>query len=313
MNPNTGHWANQNEKTFVLGTRFVYGFFRIFGRFGVQLVLYPVVLFYWLLSRRARQASMEYLANAYAFDPSPFVRKPDWRTSFRHFIQFANVLIDKIAAANAQFPVSRLRYEGTESIIPLLQAGRGGIILTAHMGCLELMQLAASWRESMRITVLVHTRHAERFNAILKQADPQQRVRFLQVTELDPVAAAMLAQRVAEGEYIAIAGDRVAINSKRNAKVAFLGQEAVFPLGPHILSGLLQCPVFYMACLHQTPRSSAYVGVIEAASPGFELPRKQREQVLQTQLSAYVAWLERQVTRAPLDWFNFFPFWHHES
>lgn len=313
MNPDSRHWANQKENTFVLGTHFVYGFFRLFGRLGVQWVLYPVVLFYWLLSRRAREASMDYLLKAYAFDPRSFPHQPTWRTSFRHFIQFANVLIDKIAAANAQFPASQLRHEGAETILPLLQAGKGGIILTAHMGCLELMQLAASWRESMRINILVHTRHAERFNAILKRTDPSQRVRFLQVTELDPATAAMLAERVAQGEFIAIAGDRVAIRSKRNAKARFLGHSAAFPLGPHILSGLLHCPVFYMTCLHSSPSSTSYIGVIELASTGFALPRNQREQVLETQLGAYVAWLERQVARAPLDWFNFFPFWQHES
>lgn len=313
MNRNTEHWANQKENTFVLGTHFVYGFFRIFGRFGVQLVLYPVVLFYWLVSRRARMASLDYLNKAYAFDPRQFRGKPNWRTSFRHFIQFANVLIDKIAAANAQFPASQLRHEGAEAMIPLLQAGKGGVILTAHMGCLELMQLAASWRESMRINVLVHTRHAERFNAVLKRSDPLQRVRFLQVTELGPATAAMLAERVAQGEYIAIAGDRVAIRSKRNGKVPFLGHIAEFPLGPHILAGLLQCPVFYMACLHQAPSSPSYVSVIEQASPGFDLPRNRREQILDTQLRAYVGWLERQVARAPLDWFNFFPFWQFET
>ncbi|RML85666.1 hypothetical protein APX70_03415, partial [Pseudomonas syringae pv. maculicola] len=58
-----------------------------------------------------------------------------------------------------------------------------------------------------------------------------------------------LSQRLDEGEWLAIAGDRVALHGGRNVRVDFLGQPATFPQGPWLLAGLLKCPVNLFFCL----------------------------------------------------------------
>ena len=44
-----------------------------------------------------------------------------------------------------------------------------------------------------------HTRHAERFNAVLRRLNPDSRVQMLQVTEIDPGTAQRLAEHVGRG------------------------------------------------------------------------------------------------------------------
>ena len=63
------------------------------------------------------------------------------------------------------------------------------------MGCLELMQMAARWREGLRVTILVHTAHAQQFNRILARLNPQATVRLLQVTDFSPAMAMALVDR----------------------------------------------------------------------------------------------------------------------
>ena len=43
--------------------------------------------------------------------------------------------------------------------------------------------MAARWREGLRVTILVHTAHAQQFNRILARLNPQATVRLLQVTD----------------------------------------------------------------------------------------------------------------------------------
>ena len=61
--------------------------------------------------------------------------------------------------------------------------GQGGVFVTAHMGCIELCQVLAEKRKGLRLNVLVHTKHAEQFNRVLDRLSPDNKVRFLQVTD----------------------------------------------------------------------------------------------------------------------------------
>ena len=228
------HWAELGETTFVGGTWLLYGVYRLLGRWPFRLCLYPVVFAYWLGSPVARRASLDYLRRLHAAEPGLFARRPGWRESLRHFACFAETLLDKMLAIGGRYPRARVRFEGHEAMLRSSQAGQGGIIATAHMGCLELMQMAAGWREGLRVTILVHTAHAQRFNRILERLNPAATVRLMQVTDFSPTTAMMLADRVAAGEFIAIAGDRVPVSGDRIARARFLGAPAELPAGPYM-------------------------------------------------------------------------------
>jgi predicted LPLAT superfamily acyltransferase len=187
--------------------------------------------------------------------------------------------------------------------------GEGGVIVTAHIGCLELCQALADQVPGFRLTALVHTAHAEDFNRLLARLNPQTQVRVLQVTHLDAATAYLLGQRVAAGEFVAIAGDRVPVHGGRTARTPFLGQPAAFPVGPYVLAAALGCPLFAMACTHA---GHGYTLQFERFSERVLLPRPQRAAALQEQVRRYAGWLEAQLRAAPLDWFNFFPFWDQE-
>src|SRR5690606_11408671 len=113
------------------------------------------------------------------------------------------------------YPRGRIDFSGHEPMLAASRAGQGGIIATAHMGCLERMQMSARWREGLRVTILVHTAHAQRFNEMLGRLNPAATVRLLQVTEFSPAMAMRLAERVAAGEFVAIAADRVPVSGDR--------------------------------------------------------------------------------------------------
>jgi predicted LPLAT superfamily acyltransferase len=130
-------------------------------------------------------------------------------------------------------------------------------------------------------------------------------VQLLQVDELGPGVAAMLARRVEEGEFIVITGDRVPF-SGRTATAPFLGAPAQFPIGPWVLAAALGCQVILFSVIHE---DQTYRAEFEKLTDRVVLPRRNREAALAGYVARYARWLEALCRRAPLDWYNFFHFW----
>ena len=53
------HWANLNEITASTGIRLVFLVYRVFGRLPVLLILYPVIFWFLLFNKTARNSSFE--------------------------------------------------------------------------------------------------------------------------------------------------------------------------------------------------------------------------------------------------------------
>ena len=299
------HWADLQETTFVGGVWFLYAVYRLLGRIPFLACLYPVVFAWWLGSGGARRASLDYLRRLQSAE-RVFPHEPGLRESLRHFILFGETLLDKMLAIGGRYPRERIEFGGHEPMLEMARQGRGGIIATAHMGCLELMQMAARWREGLRVTILVHTEHAQQFNRVLARLNPQATVRLMQVTEFDSATAMQLAERVGTGEFIAIAADRVPVRGDRTCRAHFLGAPADFPAGPWLIASLLRCPVWALSCLHG---EDGYRVRIQQLFDQVDLPRASRQLALDGCAAHFSAWLTDCLRQSPYDWFNFYDFW----
>lgn len=299
------HWAQIGESTFVFGMWWLYHLHRVLGRWPFLLCLYPVVAYYWLMRPLARRASLQYLQRlqqAHGVWP----HMPGWWHSQKHFRMFAQVILDKLLALTGRYRTERVRFDGRQPLLELLEHGQGAIIVTAHMGCIELCQAIAKQRPNLRLNILVHTKHAEQFNRLLQRLAPHSGVRLLQVSDFSAATAMLLAERVARGEFIAIAGDRVPVHDSKTTRAQFLGHEASFPCGPYVLAALLKCPLYFMGCVHE---GTGYAVEFVPIATQVELPRAQRNEALAAYAQQYALHLERLLLKAPYDWFNFFPFW----
>lgn len=301
---NAPHWADIGESTSVAGVLFLCWVHRWFGRWPFRLCVWPVVLCHWLGNGVGRRASLQYLQRLQAHTGA-LGRAPRRRDSLRHFFCFADTLLDKMLGLGGRYPAERIELQ-RDLMLDRIARREGGLLLTAHIGCLELCQVLAEQVPGFRITVLVHTAHAQRFNRLLQRLDPLAQVELMQVTSMGPDTALELSRRVAEGGFVAIVGDRVPVQGGRSVMADFLGHRAPFPIGAYALAAALGCPVYTMACLHQ---GQGYRVVFEHFSDRIVLPRGSRDAALAGQAQAFACWLERQLIQSPMDWFNFFPFW----
>ncbi len=294
------HWGNVSEAGFAFGTWFMYFVDRFLGRWPFRIVLAPVLLFYVWRHRLARTSSEDYFKRLGL--PSSF------GTTFRHIGSFAESLVDKVIAVSGRYPFQKLRFTGREVMLESMERQRGGVLVTAHMGCLEVCRLAAERKNGPKLNVLVHTRHAERFNSVLKKLDPESQVNLIQVSEVSPATAALLSEKVEAGEFVVITADRVPLSDTggRTVIAPFLGSDAHFPIGPWVLANALKCQVIMFSVNRE---DDSYRVRFERLTERVELPRGKREAAAKEYVALYAKKLEQLCRESPYDWFNFFPFW----
>jgi predicted LPLAT superfamily acyltransferase len=190
---------------------------------------------------------------------------------------------------------------------------QGGILIGSHLGNLEVARALASKKYTRRMNVLVFTQHAQSFNRALKDVNPKVDIDLIQVTDIDMGLTILLKERIEQGEFVVIVGDRTSVTQPgQTIEQDFLGKPASFALGPWILASVLECPVYFLFCL-KNPNDGHYDLYLNHACDQLKLPRKSRREALQPVLKAYSETLEKLAMRYPYQWFNFFDFWKKDS
>jgi len=299
--PRALHWAELDEFSFVAGMRLLFWLCRIAGRWPVRLILYPILLWYFFSRPAARLASRDYLERVKSAGDGEKLGV------LRHFAAFAESILDKMLLWSGLFDIDSVEHQGQSLIAAEIARKRGGLLICCHLGNLDLCRVLSRQLAGFKMTALIHTKHAQRFNRLLARLNADSELNLMQVTDLTPATAVLLSEKVARGEFVAIAGDRIPVSTNpRVASAQFFGAPAPFPIGPYILASLLQCPVYLVFTFRRGRASEIH---FELFRESVHLPRAERERALAGLAADYAARLEHYCRRAPLQWFNFYQFW----
>lgn len=311
LRPDTpaSHWSRLAERGTSWGLGFIALAHRLLGRTGARVVLVPIVAYYFLFHRRARNASRAYLTRlAECHEGMP---PPNARNSFRHLLAFAESGLDKLAAWTRDIDPARVAFPNRALFDELMARKQGALFIGAHLGNLEMTRALAVEGGLAKVNAVVYLDHAQRFNAMLKKHNGRFGVNLLPVREMGPDTAMMLKDKIDQGELIVIVGDRTPpAENGRVVYADFLGQRAPFAQGPFILAHLLDCPVYLFFCLKE---GDGYTIHLETFADRITLPRRGREAAIAEQAQRYAYRLESYCQCAPLQWFNFYDFWRAET
>jgi predicted LPLAT superfamily acyltransferase len=298
------HWADHQERGSFWLMKLTALAVKLLGRRLLSPILYGIVLYFFVFGKRARQSIWEYQRRL-AFSSGLASLQPSLRSVFGQFMAFADALLDKLDVWNGRLRLEQIQIVDPANLRPAMRGARGQLLVGAHLGNLEVCRALAELGEKVTMNVLVHTRHAERFNRLLGEAGATN-LRLVQVSELNPAVMLQLSERLDRGEWLAIAGDRVPLHGGRHVRVDFLGAPAAFPQGPWLLAGLLKCPLNLFFCLKQQGR---YHVILEPFAEQVQWKRNDRDQVIAQWVGQYAKRLEHYCQQAPQQWFNFYPFW----
>ncbi|ARJ41810.1 acyltransferase [Pantoea alhagi] len=307
------HWAKQREAKGLWGMRVMLTVWQLLGRHAFSLLLWPVVAAYWLTAASARRASQSWLARVRSRLQERHLPVPANLNSYRHFLRFGDAMLDKVASWRGELQLGRDVFFAPEAEAALsTDQPQGKLLLASHLGDVEACRAMAQLQGGKTINALVFSENAQRFRQIMAENVPQAGLNLIPVTDIGPDTAIMLKEKLDRGEWVAIVGDRIAVHRQRGSDwrvvwSPFMGQPAPFPQGPFILAALLRCPVLLIFALKQ--QGKLHIHCEPFADP-LLLPRTDRHAALEQAVNRYAARLEHYALQAPLDWFNFFDFWH---
>jgi predicted LPLAT superfamily acyltransferase len=303
------HWAQMAERGTLTGLKLLFAVYRVAGRWLFRPAVMLVVAYFALTAGQARRASREYLDRLWAHGDGhgALTRRPTALTSLRHFYWFAEAILDKLAAWRGDISIDQIEHVNADLFESWRQSGNGGVFITSHLGNIEVCRAIGQRERDLKLTVLMHTRHAANFNRVLQEVAPDSQVELLEVSEFGMATAMRLQERVSHGHFIIIVGDRIPVSSTgRVVECEFLGRTARFPAGPFLMASLLDCPAGTLFCVRDGGRFRLFFDEFPALR---DVPRGERAAIIDAAVRVYAARLEDLCLCYPLQWFNFFPFW----
>ena len=301
------HWSGLRERGGTLGLKILFATYRTFGRNAFRLLLYPAMSYFYLTSPQARRASRDYLDRVERQLAKEGRRPARHLSSFKHFIEFGESILDKTATWSGEVSKDKLRHVDPAAYEDLLRSNRGGIFIGSHLGNLEALRAFGGFNKGMTVNALVFTHNSLKFMEFLEEANPKAVEHYIEVDTIGPETIGRLNAKIDAGEWIAMVADRTSVSHEGRAIYCdFLGTEAPFPEGPFILAALLKCPVYLLFCLKSEDSYDVY---LQPFADPLELPRQTRQEDLQRAVTLYAQQLEQRCLTAPYQWFNFFDFW----
>ena len=302
-------WAGMAESGSMAWLFILRGFYRTFGRRASVALLRPIVVYFFVTGRISRPASLDYLRTLWATPRGRVALggAPDLRHVFRHLHAFAENLLDRMILWSGDEESIQIDNRGSEHLDALVREGRGGILLSSHIGSFDMLR-ALSAQTGIVLNVLMFTRHAVRINSFFERLQSGRNLRLIRFEPGTLDAAFEMRAAIERGEFVGILADRVWPSEQdRTVRVSFLGREARFPLGPFLLQGVLGCAMLYSSCVRTGP--GRYTATAQLFAPAGVVPRAERDKHAEQLAQKYAAVLEEGCTQAPYQWFNFFDFW----
>ena len=277
---------------------------QILPEFALKLIVKIVVWFYYIFSKNERENIAEFRRNLSKFAGSQTLKGT---SVFSHFEAFGGAICDKFRVWKGKIKDSELEIIDLGRIkSELIGAQKGQILLTAHLGNVEICKALAARVEGFRMVILAYDKNSREFNEVLKRISQNDgSVRMMLVNELDVAAMLELKNIVESGEHIGIMGDRTPLGGDKAARVKFLGKEASFNYGPYLIAGILGVKISSLWC--QKIDGKFRIELVPLAS-AVKLGRD-KAAAAREYLQIYVRELENRCKQTPAQWFNFFDFW----
>lgn len=293
-------WLTRPERGALVGIRLVFWLATLLGRWPARQFVRFLALYYALFDRSARRASRDWLRRVLGVEPR-------YRDIYHHFSCFAQVSLDRIFLLKGRTEAFNVTRTGPQYLANLRDTNTGAVLLGAHLGSFEAMRAGAD-EDELSLNIVGHFDNAKMVNSLLDRIDPAMRARVIDVGR-NPISSTLkIRERIADGEMVALLGDRLGINEK-SVEVEFLGAPARFPTGPFLLASMLKCPVYLVFGLYYEP--NRYELFCEPFAETLSFPRGNRQAALEETVQRFAHRLEFYARKAPYNWFNFFDFWNN--
>ncbi len=221
---------------------------------------------------------------------------------FRNYYLLGQGLIDKTAVLAGLKDKFNFILEGKKD---LLQMRDGGILISGHIGNWEVGGKALDFLDK-KISLVIMDEEGSAIRDYTSEIVTDRNVHFIKI-ENDFSHLFKIKQALENKEIIAFLGDRF-IDGNQTVKVDFLGEPALFPLGPWHMASYFRVPVSYVFAVKESRRQYRFYASPLKIVPAAKNP-KERSLLVRQSIKEFVSEFERMTLKYPLQWHNYYNFW----
>ncbi|MEW4922231.1 lipid A biosynthesis acyltransferase [Algibacter sp. 2305UL17-15] len=286
-------WEGKSRGS-VLGYKIFVFCIKKLGLPVAYFVLVFVAFYFCFFAKNSTKSIYNYLRNRqqYSILKSVF-------SVYKSYYVFGQTIIDKIAISSGLRNKFSYHFDGIEKLQNILQAKKGGILISAHVGNFEIAEYFLNELEE-NVTISLLTTDAEHsdIKAYIESVTTKSSIKFIIIKE-DLSHIFEINAALSRNEIICITGDRY-IKETKSMTHTLLGKEAKFPAGPFLLGSRLKVPVIFVYVMKETNKHYhlyARTAKVKHRDPA-------------ALLKSYTESLEWMLKKYPLQWFNYFDFWN---
>ena len=282
------------------GTKWGYSIFvwtlKKHGVYPAYFLLRFVALYYFLFSIRSSKAIFYYFHKRMGYSTLSSVFK-----IYSNYFLFGQSLIDKVVIMSGIPNSFTFNFDGEENLRKLVKMGKGGILLSAHIGNWEAAGHLLK-RLGTRINVVMYDGEQQQIKTYLETVTGERNVNIILIR--DHISHIYeISEAFNKNELICMHADRF-LEGNRTVPFNFLGEEAMFPLGPFLLAAQFKVPVSFVFSMKETSSSYHFF-----ASEIKEYDQVSKSISIQKIITDFVREMEEKVKSYPLQWYNYYNFW----
>ena len=281
--------------------------YKTLGKRAVQFVTIFVAFFAFSFSKVVRNFTLKNLRVIYSFTKDKSAR-PCLFNAYRLVLNYAFSLVDRMEVFCGKFSAEKLDFKDKnqeKSVIELLNAGNGALFICSHVGNVEVLRAFindARFVTNPHVNIFLSESQCRIFNGFLKKIRKEARTTAFPVEKISVDTAIELKERLDRGEIAFIAGDRVSAGAPNvTFRADFLGESVDFPLGTFKLAQLMETNVYFITAIKT--KNDRYDVYLRPFAPDFENSKSEN---LKKMCDEYIAFIERSVMAAPLQFYHFY-------
>jgi predicted LPLAT superfamily acyltransferase len=283
-------WSGKTKGS-LLGYRFFVFCIKLFGvRFSYFFCLW-VSGYFLLFSRKQTKALFDFYNKGLSYS-----KIVSLKLITRNFYRFGQILIDRIALKTKRKGHYTHTFDNEEVLLRMKENGKGGFLISAHVGNWENAGNLLGERITSKINVIMLDAEVEKIKGYIAQNTEVDNFSVIPIKE-DMSHLVLIHSALKRNEFIAVHADRI-IDGQKYYRLPFFNGFAQFPAGPFILACKFKVPVTFVFGL----KTATFTYGLSATELMVDL--------LPEDLALkFVHRLEEVVRSAPDQWFNFFEFY----
>ncbi len=298
-NKDTTQWKGKTRGG-VLGYRFFVFFITRFDLRVTYFFLKFVAFYFMFFAPRSFRAIYSY----FRLRRKMSALKAAWSV-YGNFNSLGQSICDKIAIQSGCGTRFTFDFEGEEYLQEIAAGGKGGFLISAHVGNWDVAGGLLS-RIKTRVHVVMLDAEHQRIKELLGDVLKEKKINIIPIMD-DMSHIVRIREALDNNELICIHGDRF-IEGVKTLTVPFLGKDARFPQGPFILPARFGVPVTFVFAMKERARHYHFYATKPVVPQSAGNP-KSREHSVRELIGKYTETLEMMLNRYPLQWFNYYDFW----